>query len=57
MYQTTTYKINIEKVKTLENVLTILKELKICIDYPSDEMKMLCDHIFKEDGRPVKPCK
>lgn len=48
------YVIDWEKVKTQEDIITILKELNIAFDNPSEDMKKLCKYVNKSDGCEVK---
>jgi hypothetical protein len=42
-----------DKVKTQDNIITILKELKLGFERPSDELKKLCKFVNKSDGKEV----
>lgn len=54
MYKFHHYVIDWEKVKTQEDIITILKELNIAFDNPSEDMKKLCKYVNKSDGCEVK---
>ena len=53
MYLFQHYVIDWEKVKTQEDLITILKNLKLGFDKPSDDLKKLCKFVNKSDGQEV----
>lgn len=53
MYNTTTYVIDINKIKTIEDILTVIEGMNLHIEMPSNDLKKLCRHIHKEDGSEV----
>ena len=54
MYLLQHYVIDWDKVKTQEDVITILKELQLGFERPSDELKKLCKFVNKSDGLEVR---
>lgn len=53
MYFLQHYVIDWSKVKTQEDIVTILKELKMGFDNPSEELKAICKLVNKSDGKEV----
>ena len=47
MYKNKHYVIDWDRVKTLDDVITILKELDLGFENPSDDMKKLCNYVDK----------
>jgi hypothetical protein len=54
MYQLTTHVIDFDKVNTIDDIKVILKNLRLSFDRPDDDLKNLCNHVYKENGLPVK---
>lgn len=54
MYFTATYKLDVSKVKSIDDILIVLNELSICVDRPSEDFKKLCNLISKETGEVIK---
>ena len=53
MYLLQHYVIDWDKVKTQEDIITILKDLQLGFERPSDELKKLCKFVNKSDGLEV----
>lgn len=53
MYNTTTYIVDINKIKTIKDILTVIEGMNLHVTNPSDDLKKLCKHIHKEDGSEV----
>lgn len=53
MYLLQHWIIDWDKVKTQEDLITILKELNLGFERPSDEMEKLCKFVNKSDEQEV----
>ena len=53
MYLLQHYVIDWDKVKTQEDLITILKNLQLRFEYPSEDLKKLCKFINKNKGQKV----
>ena len=53
MYLLQHWVIDWDKVKTQEDLITILKELNLGFERPSEELKKLCKFVNKSDGQEV----
>ena len=54
MYFLQHYVIDWDKVKTQEDLITILKNLQLGFENPSEDLKKLCKFVNKSDGQEVK---
>ena len=54
MYLLQHYVIDWDKVKTQEDLITILKNLNLGFDNPSEDLKKLCKFVNKADGLEVR---
>ena len=53
MYFLQHYVIDWDKVKTQEDLITILKNLNLGFDRPSADLKKICKLVSKSDGQEV----
>ncbi len=53
MYFLQHYVIDWDKVKTQEDLITILKSLQLGFENPSEELKKICKFVNKSDGLEV----
>jgi len=53
MYFLQHYVIDWDKVKTQEDLITILKNLHLGFENPSEDLKKLCKFVNKSDGQEV----
>lgn len=53
MYFLQHYVIDWDKVKTQEDLITILKNLQLEFENPSEDLKKLCKLVNKSDGQEV----
>ena len=53
MYLFQHYVIDWDKVKTQEDLITILKNLDIRFENPSEDLKKLCKFVNKSNGQEV----
>ena len=53
MYFTHHYIIDWNKVKTQEDLITILKNQQLGFENPSEDLKKLCKFVNKSDGQEV----
>lgn len=53
MYLQQHFVIDWSKVTTQDDIITILKELKLGFENPSDELMKLCKFVNKSDGLEV----
>lgn len=54
MYLINHYVVDWGKVKTQEDLITILKGMDLAFEYPSEELKKLCKFVNKYTGEEVK---
>lgn len=54
MYLLQHYVIDWDKVKTQEDLITILKNLNLGFERPTDDLKALCKFVNKSDGLEVR---
>ena len=53
-YISNCYVIDWDKVKTQDDIITILKGLSVQFAYPSEELKKLCIYVDKGTGKQIK---
>jgi hypothetical protein len=53
MYFLQHYVIDWDRVKTQEDLITILKNLQLGFENPSEDLKKLCKLVNKSDGKEV----
>ena len=53
MYLLQHYVIDWDKVKTQEDLITILKNQQLGFENPSEDLKKLCKFVNKSDGQEV----
>ena len=54
VYFSNCYVIDWDKVKTQDDIITILKGLSVQFAYPSEELKKLCIYVDKGTGKQIK---
>ena len=53
MYFLQHYVIDWDRVKTQEDLITILKNLQLGFENPNEDLKKLCKFVNKSDGKEV----
>jgi len=53
MYHTRHYVIDFERVKSIDDIIVILKALRLGFDIPSEDLKKLCVLVDKEAGLKI----
>jgi len=54
MYLCHHYIVDWEKVKTQEDLITILKNLNLAFERPTEDLKKLCKLVNKSDGSVIE---
>lgn len=54
MYFLQHWVIDWDKVKTQQDLITILKNLQLSFDKPDEDLKKLCNFVNKSDGHKAK---